>query len=45
MSRNYKFHYPEDYIYSSARDYSEETLILNDPFESIDFNTSTSPSL
>jgi hypothetical protein len=29
MSRNYRFHNPEDYVYSSARDYSGEKGMLD----------------
>ncbi len=29
MSRNYKFHNPEDYVYSSAIDYSGGKGVLN----------------
>ena len=29
MSRNHKFHNPEDYVYSSTRDYSREKGILD----------------
>ncbi len=28
MSRNYKFHNPEDYVYSSAKDYCGDKGIL-----------------